>query len=103
MSALLENKAALAAIIYLFGINSAAFIVTCADKRFAVRHRRRVPERTLIALAVIGGSLGELCAMYAVRHKTQKPKFRYGVPAILAAQLIAAAVCIYIVSGGALG
>lgn len=45
-------------------------------------------ESTLILLAVIGGSVGALLAMYTVRHKTKHNKFRIGVPVILAVQII---------------
>ena len=60
------------------------------DKYKAVHHAWRIPERTLILLAAIGGSVGALSAMYIVRHKTKHNKFRIGVPAILVIQLILA-------------
>lgn len=46
------------------------------DKASARRQRRRVRERTLLALAVPGG-VGAFVAMYAHRHrhKTAKPRF----------------------------
>ena len=50
---------------------------------------RRTPEKTLIAWAILGGSLGAIIAMKKYRHKTLKPKFRYGIPAIIAVQIIA--------------
>ena len=50
---------------------------------------RRTPEKTLITWAIFGGSLGAIIAMKKHRHKTLKPKFRYGIPAIIAIQIIA--------------
>jgi uncharacterized membrane protein YsdA (DUF1294 family) len=53
-----------------------------------MHHKWRIRESTLILLAVIGGSVGALLAMYTVRHKTKHNKFRIGVPVILAVQII---------------
>lgn len=75
-------------IIWFLFINAATFIVYAIDKYKAVHHKWRIPEKTLILLAVAGGSIGALLAMYIVRHKTKHNKFRIGVPAILIVQLI---------------
>lgn len=69
--------------IYLLMINIAAFTVWCADKYFAKTNRRRVPEKILFLWALLGGSLGSLCAMQLVRHKTKHWYFRIGIPLIL--------------------
>ena len=74
-------------LLYLFLINAAAFLLTLADKRKAKKNRWRIPERTLIGSAVLGGSVGALLGMYTFRHKTKHLKFTLGVPAILIAQL----------------
>lgn len=55
------------------------------EKNAAVR---RIPERTLFLLAAAGGSIGALLGMRVWRHKTRHNSFRYGIPAILAAQLL---------------
>jgi uncharacterized membrane protein YsdA (DUF1294 family) len=73
-------------IVYLTAMNIAGFCVCAADKRAAVRHRRRVPERTLFALALIFGSAGVHLAMLVMSHKTRKLKFTVLMPTILAAQ-----------------
>ena len=72
---------------YLLLINAAAFLLMLADKRKAKKNRWRIPERTLIGSAVLGGSVGALLGMYTFRHKTRHLKFTLGVPAILIAQL----------------
>lgn len=59
-----------------------------ADKHRAKKNLWRIPERTLMLIAALGGSLGSLMGMYTVRHKTLHPKFTMGIPLILAAQLI---------------
>lgn len=74
-------------LLYLLIVNAAGFLVMTADKLLAKKKARRIPERTLMGLALLGGSIGVLTAMYAVRHKTKHMKFVIGVPAILAAQI----------------
>ena len=56
---------------------------------------RRIPESTLIALAVIGGGPGALLGMTVFRHKTQKKKFTRTVPALAAFWLIFMGFCLY--------
>lgn len=75
---------------YLLIINAAGFFSMLADKGKAKKNLRRTPERTLLLIALFGGSLGSLLGMYLFRHKTQKPKFTLGVPLILAVQVVLA-------------
>ncbi len=70
-------------------INLAAAAVTVSDKRRARRGLRRVPEKTLLWIAALGGSPAMLAAMLIVRHKTRRPKFMLGLPAILILQIAA--------------
>ena len=73
--------------LYLLLINAAAFVLMLVDKIKAKKNRWRIPERTLIGSAVLGGSIGALVGMYTFRHKTRHLKFTLGVPAILIAQI----------------
>lgn len=74
-------------LVYLAIINIVTFLVYAWDKRLAKKsNARRIPEKNLLLLAAIGGSVGALCAMYKLRHKTLHKKFFIGVPAILLAQ-----------------
>ena len=73
-------------LIYLLIMNAAGFLVMTIDKLYARKNMWRIPERTLMGLAAVGGSIGVLTAMYTVRHKTKHMKFVIGVPAILAVQ-----------------
>lgn len=74
-------------LLYLLLINAAAFLLMLADKVKARKNRWRIPERTLIGSALLGGSIGALLGMYTFRHKTRHLKFTLGVPAILIAQI----------------
>lgn len=72
---------------YLLAINVVTLAVYIADKAKARRHAWRTPESTLLLLAAAGGSVGAMVAVFVVRHKSRHLKFRYGVPAILLAQI----------------
>lgn len=74
---------------YLLVVNVLTFVVYGIDKWKARRGRWRVPEATLLVLAAAGGSVGAWVAMQLFRHKTQKKKFRYGVPVLFVLQLAA--------------
>ncbi len=75
-------------IIYLIAVNVLAFAVYGWDKaRSKVQGARRVPEKTLFLLALLGGSVGAVLGMRVWRHKTRHWYFKYGLPAILLAQL----------------
>ena len=78
--------------LYLILINAAGFLLMLADKYKAKRNLWRIPESTLMTLSILGGSLGCLIGMYAVRHKTKHPKFTIGIPCILVIQVIAATI-----------
>ena len=73
--------------LYLIIINASAFLLMLADKQKAKRGGWRIPETTLLASALFGGSIGALAGMYLFRHKTRHLKFTLGIPLILAAQI----------------
>ncbi len=76
-------------LVYLLIINALGFVLMLVDKYKAKKNLWRIPETTLLAIAVLGGSLGCLGGMYAVRHKTLHLKFTLGIPVILAIQIVA--------------
>lgn len=71
---------------YLVLVNAAAFALMLADKQKARKGAWRIPEATLLGMALIGGSVGAIAGMYAFRHKTRHMKFTVGLPLILAVQ-----------------
>lgn len=75
-------------IFYLVLISLVSVVVTVWDKLTAIANKRRVPERTLMILSAIGGSVAMLITMLMIRHKTRKHKFMIGIPAIILLQLV---------------
>lgn len=75
-------------IIYVFVVNVIAFLMYGLDKVKAKRLQWRIQESTLLGVAVIGGSIGAFLGMQIFHHKTKKPKFYIGVPAIFILQVI---------------
>lgn len=71
-------------------VNLAAFLLMGIDKRRARLGKWRIPERTLLLACALFGAAGGLTGMHVFRHKTRKPRFRFGVPAMLALQAAAA-------------
>lgn len=58
-------------------------------------HRRRVGERTLLLISVLGGGLGMYFTMLIIRHKTRHIKFMLGIPLIIIAEALTATVMVY--------
>ena len=74
-------------------ISVVTFLVFGWDKfkaKYKEKHEnaRRVPEKTLFLLAILGGSPGALLGMKVWRHKTLHKSFRFGIPAILILQIL---------------
>ena len=78
------------ALAYFAAVNLAAFAAFGWDKRCAMAGARRIPEKTLLGLAAIGGGLGSVLAQQTFRHKTRKQPFASALLAILIAQLVLA-------------
>lgn len=76
-------------IIYLIVMNIAGLSVMGIDKRRAVRHMWRIPEKTIFLISLLGGSLGTWAGMYLFRHKTRHWYFVVGIPFILLFQIAA--------------
>lgn len=73
---------------YLLVINILTFIFYGIDKQKAIHNKWRIKEATLLGLSFIGGSVGALLGMFIFHHKTKKPRFKFGVPAMLIIHLI---------------
>ena len=74
-------------------VNLTAFALYGADKRRARRGAWRIPERTLLAIALLLGGAGAFAGMRVFRHKTKHLSFRILVPlgAVISVAALAAA------------
>ena len=73
---------------WLLLVNLIAFALMGLDKGRAQRGRWRISEKALFLPAVLGGSLGAIAGMRLFHHKTKHWYFRYGLPALLAVQIL---------------
>lgn len=76
--------------LYLIVINICGFLIMFIDKNRAVHKEWRIPEKTLMFVSLIGGSIGMFAGMHIFRHKTKHIKFTLGVPFIFIIELITA-------------
>lgn len=74
-------------IAYVTIINLITFILFGNDKRRSKKGGWRIPEKTLLGLCVIGGSVGGLLGMRVFHHKTKHLQFSLGIPIILILQV----------------
>ncbi|MBB6370338.1 DUF1294 domain-containing protein [Chryseobacterium shigense] len=56
-------------------INLLTFIIFGWDKKLSIKHKRRIPENTLLGMTFIGGTLGAILGMFIFRHKISKISF----------------------------
>lgn len=78
----------LALIIYsLLALNLLTFIIYGIDKFKAKKAKWRIPESTLLLLALLGGSIGAWLGIKVWHHKTQHKKFYIGIPLIIITQV----------------
>ena len=77
-------------LIYFAAVNIIGFALMGNDKRRARKNAFRIPEATLFAIALIGGSLGSILGMRVFHHKTKHWYFKFGMPLILILQILAA-------------
>ena len=75
---------------YVAIINTLAFFVYGIDKLKAKKGKWRIPESTLLLLAIIGGSIGAWFGIKVWHHKTLHKKFKYGIPLIVIIQIVIA-------------
>lgn len=69
--------------IYFIIISAVTVAATIYDKTASkVLTQKRVPEKTLLILAFLGGAIAEYMTMTIIRHKTKKNIFMNGLPLI---------------------
>ena len=75
------------AISYLLLLNGIAFVLFGIDKLKARKGIWRIPERSLLVVALLGGSIGAWLGIKVWHHKTLHKKFSIGVPLIICLQI----------------
>ena len=85
----MPGQFAIGVIAYVFAVNLLAYATMAFDKAMAKNGSQRIPESTLLTLAIIGGSIGTAIAQKTIRHKTRKEPFRSRLARILLLQVLA--------------
>lgn len=80
-------------LIYYLVINIIGFLSMGIDKYKSKHNMWRTPEKTLLFIPLLLGSIGSLIGMYTFRHKTLHPQFKYGIPCLLIINIV----CIYFI------
>ncbi len=89
MLALIRDNLVLSILLAYIAIISIVSIVVCIyDKKISKKNRveLRTPEKTLLLLSALGGSVAMFVTMLIIRHKTKHVKFMLGIPLIMIAQ-----------------
>jgi|EndMetStandDraft_4_1072995.scaffolds.fasta_scaffold271563_3 uncharacterized membrane protein YsdA (DUF1294 family) len=76
-------------ICYVVAVNLLAYAAMAFDKASAKNSSQRIPESTLLNLAIMGGSIGTVIAQQTIRHKTRKEPFRSRLISVLLVQVLA--------------
>ena len=75
-------------LVYVTAISLISIIVCIYDKVISKRERveLRIPEKTLLILSALGGSVAMFLTMQITHHKTKHAKFMIGIPVIILIQ-----------------
>jgi uncharacterized membrane protein YsdA (DUF1294 family) len=85
---ILENPILSIFLAYIAIISLISVIVCIYDKKISRKNRveLRTPEKTLLLLSALGGSVAMFVTMLIIRHKTKHVKFMLGIPLIIIVQ-----------------
>lgn len=65
------------------------------DKAKAKKHKWRIPEKTLLGIAFLGGGVGAFLGMKIFHHKTKHTLFRILVPVAIVLHIIIILLLVY--------
>lgn len=87
---IVENLALSIFLAYIAIISLISVIVCIYDKKISKKNRveLRTPEKTLMLLSALGGSVAMFITMQIIRHKTKHVKFMLGIPLIIIVQAV---------------
>ena len=85
-----KNLVLVIALLWLIVISAISVIVCVYDKIISKKDRveLRIPEKVLLILSALGGSLAMYITMQIIHHKTKHKKFMIGIPVIMIVQII---------------
>ncbi len=75
-------------IAFLATVNIGSFYYFALDKRKALKHQHRIPEKSLLIMTLAGGTVGSLLAMVLFKHKTRKKSFLLKIFVIMVVQVL---------------
>jgi uncharacterized membrane protein YsdA (DUF1294 family) len=77
------------ACLWVIALSVVSIVVCIYDKVISKRNRveLRIPEKVLLLLSAVGGSLAMYITMQITHHKTKHLKFMIGIPVIMAVQI----------------
>ena len=70
-------------LVFIIVINLVAEVVCIADKLKANYKKRRISEKTLFTISLLGGAVFMYLTMLVIRHKTKHKRFMVGLPLII--------------------
>ena len=73
---------------WLLAITAVTFLTYGYDKSIAGSNRTRVPEAVLLALTLLGGTIGAILGMRVFRHKTAKRSFQVKLGLVIVVQVL---------------
>ena len=87
---IMENLALSIFLAYIAVISLISVVVCIYDKKISKKNRveLRTPEKTLMLLSALGGSVAMFITMQIIRHKTKHVKFMLGIPLIIIVQAV---------------
>ena len=84
-----KNIILVVACLWVIALSVISVVVCIYDKVISKRDRveLRIPEKVLLLLSALGGSLAMYITMQITHHKTKHLKFMIGIPAIMVVQI----------------
>lgn len=85
--------------IYILIMSLISIVVCIYDKKISKKNKveLRIPEKVLLILSALGGSVAMLATMLLTRHKTKHVKFMLGIPVIIVLQVALILACVFLI------
>jgi uncharacterized membrane protein YsdA (DUF1294 family) len=93
----------IALLLWHVAVSGVAFAAYGIDKGLAARNLRRIPEKRLHTLSLLGGWPGALAGQQLFRHKRAKSTFMRAFWGTVAAHIVALIMLVLALTGGATG